>query len=118
MDQILSDGRNLRVQAADAVSQETRIKSGVPQGSVIGPHLSLLFVNDHPSVISVTTLLFADDVKMVSSRSKSDFLQGFINNVWNWLVNLELPNATLPLLNGLLYLNYPLPLEVRAVLYR
>ncbi len=49
---------------ADALSQETRIKSGVPQGSVIGPLLFLVFVNDLPSVISVTTLLFADDAKM------------------------------------------------------
>ncbi len=59
---------------ADALSQETRIKSGVPQGSVVGPLLFLLFVNDLSSVINVTTLLFADDVKMVSPRSQSDLL--------------------------------------------
>ncbi len=45
------------------MSQETRIKSGVPQGSVIGPLLFLLFVNHLPNVIDVTTLPFADDVK-------------------------------------------------------
>ncbi len=52
--------RTDKLQMADALSQETRIKSGAPQGSVIGP---LLF-----SFINVTTLLFADDVKMVSPR--------------------------------------------------
>ncbi len=38
-------GRTGRVQVADALSQETRIKSGVPQESLIGPLLFLLFVS-------------------------------------------------------------------------
>ncbi len=58
---------------ADALLQETRIKSGVPQVSVIRPILFLLYVNDLPSVINLTTMVFADDVKMVS---QSDLLQG------------------------------------------
>ncbi len=68
-------GRTYRLHVADALSQEIRIKSGVSQGSVIGPLLFLLIVNDLPSVINVITLLFADDVKVVSSRSQSDLLQ-------------------------------------------
>ncbi len=77
-------GRTYRVQVADALLQETRIKSGVPQGSVIGPLLFLLFVNDLPSDINVTTLLFADDVKMNLSCSKRKFF-------WNWSVNWDFP---------------------------
>ncbi len=53
-------------------SLETRIKSGVPQGSVIGL-----------SVIKVTTLLFAVDVTMVSLRLFSDLLRGSLYNGWN-----------------------------------
>ncbi len=34
-------------------------------GSVIGSLLFLLFVNDLASLINVTTLLFADDIKIV-----------------------------------------------------
>ncbi len=78
-------GRTCRVQVADALSQETMIESGVPQASVIGPLLFLLFVND------LTALLFADDVKMVSPRSQSDLLQGSFYNVWKWSVNWDLP---------------------------
>ncbi len=53
------------MKAVHALSQETSIKSGVPPGLVIGPLLFLLFVNDLPNFITVITLLFADDVKMV-----------------------------------------------------
>ncbi len=66
---------------ADALSQETRIKGGEPKGSVIGPLLFLLFVNHLPSVIDVTTLPFADDVKMVPPRSQGAFLQDSLYNV-------------------------------------
>ncbi len=76
---------------ADALSQETRIKSGAPQESVIGPILFLLLDDDLQSVINVTTLLLADDVKMVSPRSQIDLLQGSLYNVWNWSVNWGLP---------------------------
>ncbi len=75
MDQILSDGKNLQ-----------NAKSGVLQGSVIGPLLFLLFVNDLSSAE-----IFADDVKMVSPRSQSDLLQSSLSNVWNWSIIWDLP---------------------------
>ncbi len=62
-------GRTYGIQAADALSQETRIKSGIPQGSVNEPLPFFLFVSDLPSIINVLTLLFADDAKTVSPRS-------------------------------------------------
>ena len=38
--------------------------SGVPQGSVLGPLLFLLFVNDPPDWIKNSMRMFADDVKI------------------------------------------------------
>ena len=40
------------------------VLSGVPPGSVLGPLLFLLFVNDLPDWIKNSMRMFADDVKI------------------------------------------------------
>ncbi len=57
-----------RVHVGEEHSGAIPMHSGVPQGSVIGPLLFRLFVNDIPDVLETMTLLFADDVNMVTQR--------------------------------------------------
>ena len=54
-------GRTQRVRVGGQLSEEVRVTSDVPQGSVLGPLLFLSYVNDIWRNTGSTIRLFADD---------------------------------------------------------
>ena len=59
--------RTQRVKINGTYSESNQVTSGVPQGSVLGPILSLIYINDLPEVITVLMKLFADDAEVYRS---------------------------------------------------
>ena len=55
-------GRHQRVTFVGRTSSWVEVKSGVPQGSVLGPLLFNMFINDISHDLTSTCALFADDV--------------------------------------------------------
>ncbi len=59
-----------QVRVAESYSAPVLACSGVPQGSILGHILFLIFVNDLPDVLSGSVLLFVDDDKLIAARSR------------------------------------------------
>ena len=76
-----------RVVMGEFMSNWSNVTSGVPQGSVLGPTLFVLFVNDLPSVFKNKCKLYADDCKLmatVDSIEEIDKVQDDINSAVSW----------------------------------
>ncbi len=69
------------------VSDWSEVISGVPQGSVIGPVLFVIFINDMPNNIRNFISLFADDAKLYGKTSSVEdrrSMQEDINTLQQW----------------------------------
>jgi len=55
-------GRQMRVHVNGSFSSWISVISGVPQGSVLGPLLFLIFVNDLSNWVKGSILMFAEDL--------------------------------------------------------
>jgi len=68
-------------------SSRVRVLSGVPRGSVLGPLLFLLFVNDLPDWIKTNICMFADDTKIwtrISGIRNAESLQRDLDSLGSW----------------------------------
>ena len=84
-------GRRQQVLVGGQLSSELPVLSGIPQGSILGPLLFVMFINDVFSCVSPSTniALYADDTKIWRSILKFEdhfALQNDINNLFNWSV--------------------------------
>ena len=68
-------------------SDTCHVMSGVPQGSVLGPCLFLLYINDMRDMIESNNRLFADDTIMyltVSNQADFQALQSNLSKLETW----------------------------------
>ena len=77
-------GRSLRTSVRGCYSTSRDVLSGVPQGSVLGPLLFVLFINDLPDGLKNITKLFADDLKLIVNARNRDEVNRDISILEKW----------------------------------
>lgn len=81
-------GRMFRIRCEDQYSELRPIKAGVPQGSVLGPLLYLLYTYDIPVTEQTTVATFADDTCILAvgktEQEANEILQDALNQVNAW----------------------------------
>ena len=94
--------RTQRVVIRGENSEAFDVTSGVPQGSVLGPILFLIFINDLPQEVISPLSLFADDSKffsrIISERNRTETnnangnetLQEDLNKIKEWAIKWKM----------------------------
>ena len=80
-------GRTQSVVLEGQHSSRAPVTSGVPQGTVLGPLLFLVYINDMPDCVSSTPRLFADDCllyRVVRSVADAAKLQQDLDQLQEW----------------------------------
>ncbi len=83
--------REQRVVINTTYSDWTSVVSGIPQGSVLGPILFTMFINDIPIEISSHIKIFADDTKVYNKSNQCNILQDDLDKLNRWSNKWLLP---------------------------
>lgn len=68
-------------------SESKPVKASIPQGSVIGCLLFLIYINDLPKTINGPCVLFADDISLLTSCQTNDNINTKLNSLLSTAVN-------------------------------
>ena len=87
-------GRKQRVVVDGVSSSFLDVTSGVPQGSIVGPLLFLLYVNDLPDAAEHSKVpMFADDSKcyrVIETPQDTELLQSDLHSLCSWSTTSDL----------------------------
>ncbi|CAH1239847.1 Hypp5893 [Branchiostoma lanceolatum] len=86
--------RKQRVVLNGTSSSWTPVRSGIPQGSVLGPVLFVVYINDLPEAVSSTVRIFADDSKLYQGVKDNEGrvnLQKDLEALRDWSASWQLP---------------------------
>ena len=84
--------RTFTVKAGDSFSNERIVSSGVPQGSVLGPLMFMVYVSDLALHIESKKSFYADDTKLYANPLEHyATLQNDINRISQWCSSWSLP---------------------------
>ena len=86
-------GRRQQVRVNGEVSGWKPVTSGIPQGSVLGPALFVIFINDLPEAIQSLVEMFADDTKIfaqILDEDSSKTIQNDIHSLTDWATTWQL----------------------------
>ena len=76
--------RTFRVSVGGKFSSFFDILSGIPQGSVLGPILFIIYVNDLPDCVQSSIKLFADDLKLICNALDKVTVDKDLKSLENW----------------------------------
>ena len=79
--------RNQFIVVQTQLSGSSKVVSGIPQGTVLGPVLALIFLSDIDRDVENVATMFADDTRLLANiKSEDDVenLQCDLENVYNW----------------------------------
>ena len=71
--------RLLWVKVGTYCSNKSNVTSGIPQGSILGPTLFAIYINDLPNSLTSQCKMFADDLKIYNKSFNHDIVQMDIN---------------------------------------
>uniref|UniRef100_A0A8C6XUJ4 Reverse transcriptase domain-containing protein n=1 Tax=Naja naja TaxID=35670 RepID=A0A8C6XUJ4_NAJNA len=86
--------RQQMVKIGSVLSNSVPVNSGVPQGSVLGPTLFILYINDLCDHIKSNCVLFADDVKLFNTTENTATFQKDLSYVSEWSNKCQLQIST------------------------